>query len=137
MLLLQHGRAVYHGDNGASVIDYFQTSFPDVRHVTETCVVGLQYALLHDCHCPVHHARNTVGSWLMQSQGHRKTVSAARSAPRRGHELSQAAARKVTAPVAGQVRRKGDEENLAEWLVEITVTPDADAGTSFAAAYDR
>ena len=36
-----------------------------------------------------------------------------------------------------QVRRKGDEENLAEWLVEITVTPDADAGTSFAAAYDR
>ena len=36
-----------------------------------------------------------------------------------------------------QVRRKGEEENLAEWLVEITVTPDADAGTSFAAAYDR
>ena len=35
------------------------------------------------------------------------------------------------------MRRKGDEENLAEWLVEITVTPDADAGTSFAAAYDR
>ena len=31
VLLLQHGRAVYHGDNGAPVIDYFQTSFPDVR----------------------------------------------------------------------------------------------------------
>ena len=34
VLLLQHGRAVYHGDNGAPVIDYFQTSFPDVREVT-------------------------------------------------------------------------------------------------------
>ena len=31
VLLLQHGRAVYHGDNGAPVIDYFQTNFPDVR----------------------------------------------------------------------------------------------------------
>ena len=35
------------------------------------------------------------------------------------------------------MRRKSDEENLAEWLVEITVTPDADAGSSFAATYDR
>ena len=44
---------------------------------------------------------------------------------------------KVVTFASMQVRRKGDEENLAEWLVEITVTPDADAGTSFAAAYDR
>jgi hypothetical protein len=36
-----------------------------------------------------------------------------------------------------QVRRKADEENLAEWLVEITVTPDADTGSRFAIAYDR
>ncbi len=31
MLLLQHGRVVYHGDNGVPVVEYFVTNFPDVR----------------------------------------------------------------------------------------------------------
>ena len=31
VLLLQHGRVVYHGDNGAPVVDYFVANFSDVR----------------------------------------------------------------------------------------------------------
>ena len=74
----------------------------------------------------------------MQARHHLRIVSPANLALRRGHKLSRAASSNLKKCMrVGQVRRKGDEENLAEWLVEITVTPDADAGTSFAAAYDR
>lgn len=36
-----------------------------------------------------------------------------------------------------QLRTKGEEENLAEWLVEITATPDVDVANGFASTYDR
>ena len=36
-----------------------------------------------------------------------------------------------------QLRRMAEEENLAEWLVEITATPDMDAAEGFASTYER
>ena len=53
-----------------------------------------------------------------------------------GHPVERVQSAHIRLPSWVQVRRKVDEENLAEWLVEITVTPDADAGSRFAVAYD-
>ena len=36
-----------------------------------------------------------------------------------------------------QLRTKVEGENLAEWLVEITITPDSDVGGNFASTYER
>ena len=66
VLLLQHGRVVYHGDNGAAVTSYFAESFPQVPPLVamrrHTSAIPCQ-----ECSTAYAYAESLFALWLSQA----------------------------------------------------------------------